>query len=74
MSQLYPAATGSAITPTLTSSFNGASAVFDWTGTYILQTAVAVGGPYTNLTALGAGPYTNTLVADPQRYFRLKAN
>ena len=74
MTQLYPAATGSAITPTLNSAFNSANTIFSWSGSYILQTAVAVDGPYTNLTTLGVGPYTNTLVADPKRFFRLKAN
>jgi PA14 domain/Immunoglobulin domain/Immunoglobulin I-set domain len=76
MSQLYPAAIGSAITPTLSSSFNGTNSVFNWTGSYTLQTAISIDGPWTNAAALGVGPftYTNSQTSDLQRYFRLKAN
>jgi hypothetical protein len=74
MTQLYPAATGSAITPVLATSFNGTNIIFNWSGSYTLQTSVTADGPYTNVTALGVGPNTNTLTSDPQRFFRLKAN
>jgi hypothetical protein len=74
MSQLYPASTGSPVTPVLNSAFNGTNIVFNWSGSYTLQSAVNVDGPYTNVTALAVGPYTNSLVSDPRRFFRLQAN
>ena len=74
MTQLYPASTNAAVMPTLLSTFNAGNEVFNWSGSYILQSAPTVTGPWTNLTALGISPYTNTLVSDPARFFRLKAN
>jgi hypothetical protein len=74
MLQLYPASTGSPITPVLSPVFSGTNIVFNWSGSYTLQTSVNVDGPYTNLTGLAVGPYTNSLVSDPKRFFRLQAN
>lgn len=44
--------------------------VLNWPGAHNLQTATAVSGPYTNVTSVIVGPYTNTFV-EPLRFFRL---
>jgi hypothetical protein len=72
--QLYPASLIGPVVPAMTARLDGANQVFNWSGTFTLQTAVSINGPFTNLTGWAAGPYTNSLVSDPQRYFRLKAN
>jgi hypothetical protein len=44
--------------------------VLNWPGAHNLQTATAVPGPYTNVTSVIDGPYTNTFL-EPLRFFRL---
>jgi hypothetical protein len=72
-SQLYPA---SAVTkPSLATTMNnGTNLVFSWgAGTYTLQSATAVTGPYTAITNGVISPYT--IVIDPltpQKFFRLQ--
>jgi hypothetical protein len=57
-------------------ALNGTNAIVTWTNpsyvTYILQTASAAAGPYTNLLT-ATSPYTNALGATPQ-FWRLLAN
>ena len=73
MTQLYPASTNVPVTPALTLSMASPSLVFDWQGSFVLQTSLKVDGPYTNLSPLTISPYTNQLT-ELERYFRLKAN
>jgi len=45
--------------------------VLSWSGTYTLQCATNILGPYSDLTGVVA-PYTNTGAANPQQFFRLQ--
>ncbi|MDR3458277.1 MAG: hypothetical protein P4N60_12580 [Verrucomicrobiae bacterium] len=45
--------------------------VLSWSGAYTLQRATNVSGPYENLTGI-VSPYTNSLTAWPQQFFRLQ--
>lgn len=56
--------------PTLSVANEAGQVVLNWTGAHNLQTATAVNGPYTNVTSVILGPYTNTFV-EPLRFFRL---
>ncbi len=68
--QLYPGA--SPVQPGVSSSLvNGTNVVINWSGTYQLQTATSVAGPYSDVTGVILGPYTNSITADPARFFRL---
>jgi len=48
-----------------------ASAVLTWSGTYTLQSATNVAGPYLDITN-AASPYTNDTSTQPQLFFRLR--
>jgi len=48
----------------------GSNGVLSWSGSYLLQSATNVSGPYGDLTN-AASPYTNSLSL-PQEYFRLR--
>jgi hypothetical protein len=70
-SQLYPAS-GSVI-PALTTSVTGTTLSLNWTaGTYTVVGAGKVTGPYTNVAVGATSPYTISIGAQPQMYYRLK--
>jgi hypothetical protein len=56
--------------PPLSMYFGGQDLVLDWSGPAVLQTATNVLGPYLELQDLP--PFTNSTVAEPQRFFRLR--
>jgi hypothetical protein len=56
--------------PTLSVAKTAGNVVLNWPGAHNLQTATTVSGPYTNVTSVIVGPYTNTFV-EPLRFFRL---
>lgn len=49
---------------------DGSNVILDWTGSYQLQSATTVAGPYTDVTGITTGPYTNAIGSGAQ-YFRL---
>jgi len=68
--QLYPGA--SPAQPAASSSLvNGTNAIVNWSGTFQLQTATNVVGPYVDVPGITLGPYTNDVTADATRFFRL---
>jgi hypothetical protein len=56
--------------PVLNATRLGGQVVLDWSGTYQLQTATAVAGPYTDVPGVTTGPWTNSFT-EPTRFFRL---
>jgi hypothetical protein len=58
------------IGPTLNIGTNAGNQVLQWSNAFTLQSAVNVGGPYTDVTG-AASPYTN-LFTNSQSYFRLR--
>lgn len=44
----------------------------DWTGSYALQTATNVNGPFVDVPG-AVSPFTNLLGSDPKRFFRLRS-
>ncbi|MCX8090511.1 MAG: hypothetical protein N3I86_06170 [Verrucomicrobiae bacterium] len=56
--------------PVLNAQLLGGQIVLNWTGTYQLQAASVVTGPYTNVVGVTAGPWTNTFT-EPIKFFRL---
>jgi PKD repeat protein len=66
--QLYPAASSQPLLG-YAGLNGGTNLVLTWGGTYTLQTATNVVGPYTDLSG-STSPYTNNL-AGPRRFFRL---
>jgi hypothetical protein len=71
-SQLYPAA--APVRPALAASgvSNGTNLVLHWAGSYTLQSATNVTGPYLDLTG-STSPCTNNIHANPCQFFRLKS-
>jgi hypothetical protein len=71
-SQLYPAA--AIAKPGLGTTLDGTNLVFSWgPGTYALQSATVVTGPYTTITNAAVSPYTNAISPlTPQKFFRLQ--
>ena len=56
----------------LTIRQSGTNVVLTWTNSaFGLQAAPAVTGAYINISG-AASPYTNSVMADPQRFFRLR--
>jgi hypothetical protein len=49
----------------------GSAIALDWMGTFTLQSATNVRGPYIDITGPIAGPYTNPVTAG-EMYFRLR--
>ncbi len=68
--QLYPSASLTPNHPLLSSTSGGGPQTFTWAGSYTLQSATNVEGPYLDISG-ATSPYTNALTSDPQRYFRL---
>lgn len=48
----------------------GANVILNWSGSYQLQSATSVIGPYTNVTGITTAPYTNA-TATGMQFFRL---
>jgi hypothetical protein len=60
--------------PVLTAVPGAGSVVLTWSGTFTLQSATNVRGPYSDWTS-AASPFTNVLAeAQPQRFFRLRVS
>ncbi len=71
-SQLYPSP--SLPHPTLNATFNGQSnLVLNWAGTYNLQSATSLSGPWSTIGSSIIGPVTETITNTPgtQQYYRL---
>ncbi|MDB6110160.1 MAG: hypothetical protein JWR69_1910, partial [Pedosphaera sp.] len=68
--QLYPPAFP--LNTTLGSSFNGTNQVLDWVGSFHLQSATNVVGPYVDVPGVVVGPYTNNVGAAPEMFYRLR--
>jgi Immunoglobulin domain/Beta-propeller repeat len=65
-------AAGVGLIPVLNASLNDDGLVLSWAGTFVLQSADDVAGPYTDLPR-AASPYTNIIALnDSQRFFRLR--
>ncbi|HOX56543.1 MAG TPA: hypothetical protein P5205_20370, partial [Candidatus Paceibacterota bacterium] len=69
--RLGPTAPASAASPLLSASPNPDNLVLDWNGSYFLQSATAVTGPYLDVVN-GTRPYTNSTGAASQQFFRLR--
>lgn len=70
MPQLYPG-TGLA-SPTLTTSVSTkTNLTLNWAGTFNLQSATKVTGPWTTIAPTAVGPYRTNLTQGTQMYFRL---
>lgn len=48
----------------------GNNVILNWDGSYQLQSATSVAGPYSDVAGITSGPYTNAIGAGPQ-FFRL---
>lgn len=59
------------VKPLLSISSNGGKLVMSWTGSFILQSATNVTGPYADVPG-AANPFTNSNNALPQQFFRLR--
>ena len=57
--------------PTLLMQRVGTNVVLTWSGTFTLQTATNLATGFTDVPG-AASPYTNSVIADPQRFFRLR--
>ena len=63
----------SSVRGTLTITQDGTDAILDWAGQSILQSSLNVTGPYYDATWIpGPGPYTNSLIGSPRKFFRLR--
>jgi hypothetical protein len=71
MTQLYPGTPP--LIPSLTFAVsNGTNLVFSWSGTYTLQSATDLAGPWTTVAGPVVSPYTINMTAAPQMFFRLQ--
>ena len=69
MTQLYPSA--GTFQPVLTTGVSqGTNLVLNWSGTYALESASQVTGPWTPITT-NAGPFTINMTVAPQMFYRL---
>jgi hypothetical protein len=70
MTQLYPG-TG-LVNPTLTANIvNRTNLVLNWAGTFMLQSAPSVTGPWTSTANSFIGPFTTSVTGAQQSYYRL---
>jgi len=69
MTQLYP--TTGLVTPVLSATVSGTSLVINWAGTFTLQTASSITGPWSPVVTSGIGPYTVSVGAAPKVFYRL---
>jgi hypothetical protein len=69
MTQLYP--TAGLVQPVLSAATFGTTLVVNWAGTFTLQTAPSVTGPWTPVVNSGIGPYTTSIGAAPRVFYRL---
>ncbi len=69
MTQLYPSA--GLVSPKLTASLNNRTLILNWAGTFMLQSAPSVMGPWTQTANSFIGPFTTSVAAGQQLYYRL---
>jgi hypothetical protein len=69
MTQLYPGA--GLVNPRLTASIINRNLVINWAGTFMLQSALSVTGPWTQTTNSFVGPFTTPVTAGQESYYRL---
>jgi hypothetical protein len=67
--QLYPSI--GLVTPVLSATLSGANPVINWAGTFTLQTASSITGPWSPVVNSGVGPYTVPLSAGQKAFYRL---
>jgi hypothetical protein len=67
--QLYPG-TG-LVSPTLTANIVNRNLVLNWAGTFMLQSAPSVTGPWTSTANSFIGPFTTPVTGAQQSYYRL---
>ncbi len=71
-SQLYPGSGGSLIPALAAGITSGTNFTVNWSGTFNLQSAANVLGPWTTVATNAIGPFTvNNIKAQPQTFFRL---
>lgn len=58
--------------PTISIQRDANGLILTWPGTYTLQSAPAVTGPYTDVAGPSVSPYTNSIPAAGQQFFRLR--
>lgn len=68
-SQLYPAA--GSLQPRLTAAISGTNLVLDWSGTFSLQAAPEVTGPWSTITAQRIGPFSTNTTSAARMFYRL---
>jgi hypothetical protein len=68
--QLFPATVP--LSTHLSFSPSGNNQVFNWVGSYHLQSATNVTGPYVDVTGVTVAPYTNNVNSAPQKFYRLR--
>jgi hypothetical protein len=68
--RLGPAATTNTTQPLLSETPSAGAVTLNWGGSFFLQSATNVSGPYTDVIN-GTRPYTNT-ISGPQKFFRLR--
>ena len=59
------------VPPTVLVQQAGTNVVLTWSGTFTLQAATNLATGFTDVPG-AASPYTNSITADPQRFFRLR--
>jgi len=57
--------------PKLGFTREGTDLILNWSGAFVLQSATNVTGMYLDVSG-AASPYTNSMVSDPARFFRLR--
>jgi hypothetical protein len=60
------------VMPRLISQFSGSTLTMTWSAPFVLQWSTSVLGPYTDVPG-ATSPYSYNTLANPQRYFRLRA-
>lgn len=68
--QLFPAT--SPIGSTIGFTQSGTNLVFNWVGSFHLQSATNVNGPWSDVTNAGIAPFTVNVNAAPSKFFRLR--
>ncbi|MEO5802309.1 MAG: immunoglobulin domain-containing protein [Verrucomicrobiota bacterium] len=62
---------GTVALPTLFAVREGNNFILNWSGSFFLQSATNVVGPYGDVSGASA-PYTNSVISGPQKFFRLR--
>jgi hypothetical protein len=69
--RLGPLATANTTRPTLSETSGASTIILNWNGSFLLQSATNVTGPYDDVIN-GTRPYTNSTSSTGSRFFRLR--